>query len=531
MVGAKVYPNPAMSQLTPSMGSEERYSKDDSDATDVSMHMEKEFKAQKALSSSPHLRKKNINPDTGEEEVVDRDAASIIDDAINNMNSLMSDLAISKSIRKSKDKKPDEEDSHASDDSYTSAKLVKSETFDNLPCLTDEENKRMSEFYVPLPEVNAQPKEKPVLPPKSKKPSVRFKSAHSAKMISDHSESSPIQTRDLSIKPAIPKNKPSLPQVSIRKLDPEVDITRNPSGLNEMQIMDAIKKSCNPLPIKSVYQFFGELGAGAAGTVYRGKHKTSGKEFAIKTIDIADHKRKDHLLMEIQVMRELVNPNLVNYVELFLERNTLMMVMEFMRGGALTDVVLYTILSESQIAAVAREILQGISHLHKYEIVHRDIKSDNILLGEDGRIKLTDFGFAANVAGERTRKTFAGTPYWMAPEVIKSHTYGKKVDVWSLGILSVEMLEGHPPYMKETPMRAMYLIASRGKPEVKSWNIISQEFRSFLESSLAFDPHQRASADALLTHPFLEKPASLKTITPNIVAARKKKQELERKKF
>ena len=80
-------------------------------------------------------------------------------------------------------------------------------------------------------------------------------------------------------------------------------------------------------------------------------------------------------------------------------------------------------------------------------------------------------------------------------------------------------------------MRAMYLIASRGKPEVKSWNIISQEFRSFLESSLAFDPHQRASADALLTHPFLEKPASLKTITPNIVAARKKKQELERKKF
>ena len=114
----------------------------------------------------------------------------------------------------------------------------------------------MSEFYVPLPQANEEAKEKPALPPKSKKPSVRFKSAHSTKMISDHSESSPMQTRDLSIKPAIPKNKPSLPKVSIREIDPEVDITRNPSGLNEMQIMDAIKKSCNPLPIKQVYQFF-----------------------------------------------------------------------------------------------------------------------------------------------------------------------------------------------------------------------------------------------------------------------------------
>ena len=76
-------------------------------------------------------------------------------------------------------------------------------------------------------------------------------------------------------------------------------------------------------------------------------------------------------------------------------------------------------------------------------------------------------------------------------------------------------------------MRAMYLTALRGKPEVKSWKIISQEFRSFLESSLAFDPQRRAPAEALLTHPFLANPASLKTITPNIVAARKKKQELE----
>ena len=123
-------------------------------------------------------------------------------------------------------------------------------------------------------------------------------------------------------------------------------------------------------------------------------------------------------------MRDLNHPNLVNYVELYLERNHLMMVMEFMQGGALTDVVLYTILNELQIAAVTKEILQGICHLHNNEIIHRyempafrkltnhisdrDIKSDNILLSMEGSVKLTDFGFSANVDGDRSRKTFAG---------------------------------------------------------------------------------------------------------------------------
>ena len=117
----------------------------------------------------------------------------------------------------------------------------------------------------------------------------------------------------------------------------------------------------------------------------------------------------------LKVMKELNHPNLVNYVDLFLENSSLMMVMELMCGGALTDVVLHTILSEKQISAITKEVLQGIDHLHQHEIIHRDIKSDNILLSMDGKIKLTDFGFAANVVGERTRKTFAGTKDLFSP--------------------------------------------------------------------------------------------------------------------
>jgi len=232
-------------------------------------------------------------------------------------------------------------------------------------------------------------------------------------------------------------------------------------------------------------------------------------------------------------MRKLVHPNLVNLKDIFLEKSRLLLVMELMQGGALTDVVLYTVMSEAQIAAVTKEILQGIAYLHEHEVVHRDIKSDNVLLGEDGRVKVTDFGFAANVRGDdgaRLRKTFAGTPYWMAPEVVKSQTYGKKVDVWSAGILAVEMQEGHPPYMKESPMRAMFLIASKGRPEFKSWNTISARFRTFLGRALTFDPDQRATAEELLNDPFITSTtASVRSITPNIEAARKKKNESKKK--
>ena len=141
----------------------------------------------------------------------------------------------------------------------------------------------------------------------------------------------------------------------------------------------------------------------------------------------------------------------------------------------------------------------------------------------------------------------------MAPEVIKSERYGKEVDIWSMGIMAVEMQDvsyfphftvfefsskgrfkdvlftscsqGQPPYMKETPMRAMYLIAARGKPEIKSWSSISPDFRDLLTSCLAFRPEERKSAETLLSHPFLSRTTSLSSIKQNIDAARRKKAE------
>ncbi|XP_037078050.1 serine/threonine-protein kinase PAK 2-like [Pollicipes pollicipes] len=317
------------------------------------------------------------------------------------------------------------------------------------------------------------------------------------------------------------------PRSNAQKMSPVPAPCRRPhrsAPLTDREVYTHLRLACATGQPEDHLILDKQLGAGASGVVMLATERNGGRRVAVKDIDLALQKQLVLLLNEVEIMRDMRHPNLVNFLTSYLVERHLYVVMELLDGGDLTGVLEFTTLREPHIAAVSRETLQGLKFLHDGGIIHRDIKSDNVLLGWDGSVKITDFGFCANVQGGQQRSTFVGTPYWMAPEVVERKKYGKKVDVWSLGIMAIEMLSGEPPYLNEQPMRALFLIASIGKPPLPADRPISDSFKGFLDAGLEVNVDARATADELLVHPFLSCASELASLKDIISAARKARQ-------
>uniref|UniRef100_A0A8C4VK88 non-specific serine/threonine protein kinase n=1 Tax=Gopherus evgoodei TaxID=1825980 RepID=A0A8C4VK88_9SAUR len=326
----------------------------------------------------------------------------------------------------------------------------------------------------------------------------------------------PPPTRDVATSPisSPSENNTTSPDTTTRNTEKQ----KKKPKMSDEEILEKLRSIVSVGDPKKKYTRFEKIGQ---GLVYTASPPLSIHTVAIKQMNLQQQPKKELIINEILVMRENKNPNIVNYLDSYLVGDELWVVMEYLAGGSLTDVVTETCMDEGQIAAVCRECLQALEFLHSSQVIHRDIKSDNILLGMDGSVKLTDFGFCAQITPEQSkRSTMVGTPYWMAPEVVTRKAYGPKVDIWSLGIMAIEMIEGEPPYLNENPLRALYLIATNGTPELQNPEKLSAIFRDFLNRCLEMDVEKRGSAKELLQHQFLKIAKPLSSLTPLIIAAK-----------
>ncbi|XP_066038637.1 serine/threonine-protein kinase PAK 3-like [Chamaea fasciata] len=250
------------------------------------------------------------------------------------------------------------------------------------------------------------------------------------------------------------------------------------------------------------------------------------KQVAIKKINLQGLRKKELTFSELLVMKMNGNPNLVNILDSYLVNEQFWLVMEYVDGGTLSEIISKVCLSEDEMAAISRECLQGLYFLHSKHVIHRDVKSHNILLGSDGSVKLADFGLFAQLLPEQSRQSsVARTPGWMAPEVMKDQPYGPKADIWSLGIVGIHMVEGEVPSWNETPVSPQLLIATGGRPRLWQPNLFLPRTRHFLSCCLQTDEARRWSAKELLQHPFVRSGNSAFTLTPLIMAVKKIKKK------
>ncbi|CAO3618892.1 unnamed protein product [Cunninghamella blakesleeana] len=286
--------------------------------------------------------------------------------------------------------------------------------------------------------------------------------------------------------------------------------------LTQEQATTKVLLSCIKKNPSSVYQSFCHIGEGASGVVFKGQNR-EGKNVAIKRIRLYNHPRHDLLLNEVMIAKKpKSHPNIVQHLESYLWSKSIWMVMEYMDGGNLTDVVSFRSLFETEIAVISQEVLKGLQYLHSNGIIHRDIKSDNILINLNGQVKLSDFGFSAKLNSHRSkRKTRAGTQCWMAPEIACGESYGCKIDIWSFGITVIEMIEKKPPYIEE-PERAAYMLSLRKRPHLDHPEKITIGLTYFLNSCLEVNPKKRADANFLLSHSFLASACSTDVLIPLI---------------
>ncbi|XP_042474442.1 mitogen-activated protein kinase kinase kinase YODA-like [Zingiber officinale] len=257
------------------------------------------------------------------------------------------------------------------------------------------------------------------------------------------------------------------------------------------------------------------IGRGTFGHVYVGFNSESGEMCAMKevTLFMDDAKSKEsakHLGQEISLLSRLQHPNIVQYYGSEMIDDKLYIYLEYVSGGSIHKLLQdYGQFGEPAIRSYSQQILSGLAYLHAKNTVHRDIKGANILVDPNGRVKLADFGMAKHITGQSCPLSFKGSPYWMAPEVIKnSNGCNLAVDIWSLGCTVLEMATSKPPWSQYEGIAAMFKIGnSKELPKIPDH--LSDDGKDFIRHCLQREPSNRPTASELLQHPFVKNASSI----------------------
>ncbi|KAF8577988.1 hypothetical protein K439DRAFT_1530932 [Ramaria rubella] len=256
------------------------------------------------------------------------------------------------------------------------------------------------------------------------------------------------------------------------------------------------------------YQLGNCIGRGQFGSVYRALNLNTGQMVAVKRIRLEGLSESEvaQLMHEVELVKRLSHPSIVKYEGMARDSDTLNIVLEYAENGSLAQTLkAFGKLNEALVATYVTKVLEGLHYLHTSQVVHCDLKAANILTTKTGNVKLSDFGVSLNLrAMEQIKNDVAGTPNWMAPEVIELKGASPASDIWSLACTIIELLTGRPPYADvQNGMSVMFRIVEDPMPPIPEG--LSGPLQDFLKLCFNKDPVQRPNAEVLFEHPWLKK--------------------------
>ena len=297
---------------------------------------------------------------------------------------------------------------------------------------------------------------------------------------------------------------------------------------------EAIAGAIDQWPVRaSCYKLESAIGKGSYGLCWKAHcfeqsspHHLSPVAIKVVSMTKFSASHMDDLYREIQILSECQHRHVLGYYVSFVHEQELWLVMPYIEGGSLRNAINLSfpkgIKDEVLLASILKQLVSGIQYFHKMGFVHRDLKGDNVLVHRDGRVLLSDFGVSTAVKTGSKEKEFAGSPCWMAPEVMAQKTgYDASADIWSLGITIIEFAEGKAPFEQYSGLKVLQSVLSSPAPEISRYETQwSPELRAFAKDCLQKEPGFRPRTDTLLSKhaAFFAKAKDINYIAEHLVA-------------